>query len=778
MKAKRKIQKKTNTAGVIFLWTIIIVAILGISAAVFYFYKANEKVETGFVPSEEFRPTYEAMIKEIDNSDNALKVKEFGIEETIRIINGLEKAQFEYENFNDFLRHMAKQDYSRVPDDVIAVKIKLLPILQKMFQMQKEHKEMNFWKITKNAALNFLTDSESTDKFTNNVSNLTTSLLGGGFLDPAAVIEVVREPLKKIAEGYKEKGKLKKEIDRIVEEYTGYLSEYYPVYNKYMKEWNQLCLMKDKAYLDVYSGRMIDAYNTTTTILEKYPDNRETLLLSALSSIYIAPQFGKSVKEQPRLSKIIPENEISIDFNNNTPSGFEINNDSIQNPVDITDNTSPTDNDSDNESIDPNKYLIPHSKITEIQTEDWNPYYLEADMILDRYMERYPDYSAPALVLKGLLYQQLGINQQALSYFDQAAIEYPKQAEHLKDLLDAYCYRTYLNKSQEGLYLLKLYRSTMEGYGMFSPNFQKSLYYLKNNEKDKSQEEIYKHFFRRGNQGIYDCLLTDMEFCEKALYPSFKSMLLEQSFIDLNIEQTGFFFKNDDQIRIKINNRSDIPLENVRVFLCIHYTDMYTDEYDIVKVPTSKNKILHEENADIGTLKLEYNGKKFNDIVKVRAIVMTDDKVCWIDNINQRIGDLKPRYNFEEIDVNNILDGLRNIFLKELALDALNIKKLLLTKESENWVKNLDSDKKFVIELPRELALVSPLFSINEIKDKETAIRPERCILSGQSIKMRFNYRPKEGEIVPLYIYSDSFTLKVNILYKKEKSEIQDIEII
>jgi hypothetical protein len=726
----------------------------------------TEKNKNSYVATDEFRPTYDAMMKEAIEQSND-KVKEFGIEETVRIINGLEIAQSKSENFNDFLKYMAKQDYSRVPDDVKEVKIKLLSVLQKMFQLQNANKEVKFWTIAGNAALNTLTDPA----FTNNVSNLTITLASEGASvhvgsREAAGAAILKNIAETIAEVAKEKKELKNQLDKIQEEYIEYLSEYYPVYHKYMKEWNKLCLLKDKAYLDLYSGRILDAYNTTVTILEKYPNNRETMLLSALSSIYIAAQYGKTFKEQPRLrlNKIIPENR------------------------------------------------IPLSGTTEIQTKNWNKYYLEANMMLDWYTELYPDYSAPSLVLKGVLHQQLGMNQQALSYFDQAAMEYPNQAEHLKDLLDAYCYRTYLNKSHEGQYLLKLYRSTMEGYGMFSPNFQKARYYLENNEIEKSQEEIYKHFFRRGNQGIYDCLLSDMEYCEKALYPGFKRMLIEQSFIDVDIEKTGLMLKDDDQIRVKINNRSDIDLENVRIFLCIHYTDMYTDEYDIVKVPNSKNRISQfEENTDMGTVKLDYNNKKFKDIIKVRAIVMTDNKIGWIDNVNQRIRDLKPHYNIGATNVNNILDGLRKVFLKDLNLDVADIKNLLLTQTKSKSQTNSNSknkavetaetigtvlapvvtlsykfiasitgsSKNFMIELPRKLALISPLFSINEIQEKETAIKPEKCVLSGQSIKISFNYEPKEGEIVPLYLYSDFITLKINILYKKDGSEIQDIiEII
>jgi len=173
-----------------------------------------------------------------------------------------------------------------------------------------------------------------------------------------------------------------------------------------------------------------------------------------------------------------------------------------------------------------------------------------------------------------------------LSYLDQAAMEYPRQTEALTDLLDSYRSRTYLNKTPEGQYLLRLYRSTMEGYGMFSPNFLKSKYYAQKGMMEESKNEIFNHFFRRGNQGIYDCLLSDMQFCEDYLYSSFKQLLMEHSFIDVAITPaTDWKFSDkDDEIQVSINNRSDIDLENVRIFLCIHYTDMYKDEYDVVKV--------------------------------------------------------------------------------------------------------------------------------------------------------------------------------------------------
>ncbi len=60
----------------------------------------------------------------------------------------------------------------------------------------------------------------------------------------------------------------------------------------------------------------------------------------------------------------------------------------------------------------------------------------------------------------------------------------------------------------------------MEGYGIFSPNLLKAHYYAEHNDVEKSKEEIYNHFYRRGNQGVYDCLLSDMQYCEDNMYSS------------------------------------------------------------------------------------------------------------------------------------------------------------------------------------------------------------------------------------------------------------------
>lgn len=71
-------------------------------------------------------------------------------------------------------------------------------------------------------------------------------------------------------------------------------------------------------------------------------------------------------------------------------------------------------------------------------------------------------------------------------------------------------------------------------------------------------------------------------------------MLLEQSYVDLKYEPSAKFMKmgkKKGRIDVSLTNRSDMRIENVRVFLCIHATGMYKDDYDVVKIPESKSVV-------------------------------------------------------------------------------------------------------------------------------------------------------------------------------------------
>ena len=217
---------------------------------------------------------------------------------------------------------------------------------------------------------------------------------------------------------------------------------------------------------------------------------------------------------------------------------------------------------------------------------------------------------------------------------------------------------------------------------------------------------------------------------------------------------------------------------------------MYKDEYDVVKCP-SINIIKHHDKTEVGVVKLTYEDKKYDDITHIRAIAMTDDKICWIDNV-----DYKYVHAYE---ASNASDKAKkqNQTRREEFLGAFNVtaESLLSTISSGikiySNIKNGDKsiwdsvtdiwsgdDKKLKIELPRILSLIDPVFSLHQLKDKDNAMLPKENYLAGSNIRLKFDYEPKNGDIIPLYIYSDYVSFKVTIQFKDGKAEIQKIELV
>ena len=319
--------------------TLVVAAVLGIAAVVIWHFWPQEAVNLEeYVPSEEFMPAYEAM--QVDEPD-------YDIEETVRAMNALEMAQCQSEDFLSYLEYVAKQDFSRVAPDVLEQKKKLFPILQRLYDLQKEHEELDdVWMLMRSA-------TSGATKFAsevNPVAVIGSMLVGDATLSTMSVGDGVEKAKIAAFDEYEKQKELKRQLEREIEavrmSYLGYLEAYAPVYYKYMREWNMLCLKKDKAYIDLYGGRSIDAYNMTEEILKEYPTNREALLLKSLALINIASNY------QPAADSTAERNQLSA--------------------------------------------LSKEMNLLLGQTEEVNEFYIEAENTLDDYMSLYPSRSAPA----------------------------------------------------------------------------------------------------------------------------------------------------------------------------------------------------------------------------------------------------------------------------------------------------------------------------------------------------------------------------------------------
>ena len=696
-----------------------------------------------YQPVDEFIDAYEAL----SEGEQAATDAPYDLEQTIRVINAMELAQMHAESFDEFLDYMASQDYTGVAPDVLEAKRKLFPLLEYTYQLQEKDEQLsNVWMLMRSVAKggeSLMEDTSLAELIMLMHSDLFAlfHLASGGNME-----NVLNEAFEQYENDAKLKAQVRNDLDRLRDSYRNYLEYYVPIYKKYMGEYDALCIEKDQAYFDLYGGRADDALKHTQHILDKYPNNAEAMLLHSMGLILESA------------SEIEPKPSIRM---NNIETG------------------QPQPNDDEEE-----RHQLPMSVKQR-----------EADDMLQRYTELYPTRTAPALMLEGLLYQQLGDQNTAMLRFHQASVEYPRQAERLTDMLDAYNMRTYLTKTQEGQYLRRLYASTMEGSCLFSPNLQKARNYASQGNMDESRKEIFNHFFRRGNQGIYDELLSDMQFCEENLYGPFKSLLIEQSYIDVSVEPTSswLFWKDKSEVRVSLSNRYDLRLENVRIFLCIHYTDMYKDEYDVVKVPKTQNIVEPHSTADLGVMELNYRDKDYDDITRIRAIAMTDDRICWIDEVKYKQAKALTPDRGDNSNLNASQQRERKEYLSNYSLEPKKLQQTLRegvivlppeedpTEEKTTWksIKGWFShpDNTLSIELPRTLVMADPVFSIRPL-DADDALQPDENYLSGTSIHLHFDYEPELDEMIPLYIYTEAADFRVDIVYRGQDSQINMVEIL
>ena len=729
-----------------------------------------------YKPVDEFVDAYEA----ISSQTGLQSGKDYDLEKTVRVLNALELAQVRSESFDEFLDYMARQDYTGVAPDVLEAKRKLFPVLEYTYKLREQDEQLSdAWLLMRGAARGGETLVRNTS-----ASTLLRAALGDMF----AVLGIVNgedaerstnEAFAQYEKDKKLKSQLRDDLQKLRASYRQYLEDYTPIYKKYMQEYDALCIEKDKAYLDLYAGRTEEALSHTQSILQQYPDNPEAMLLHAMALIMTSVNgSGFMVNGSGFMVH---------------GSKFKVPDSVIPTPVIPDSALSPQPS-----ALFPDSVVPGEEKPLTINPEPLtlNPSPLTvASALLARYATRYPSRTAPALVLEGLLLQKMGDEQAAMSRFHQASVEYPRQAAQLTDMLDSYNRRNYLTRTPEGQYLRRLYASTMEGYGLFSPNLLKAKYYADQGKMDQSREEIYNHFFRRGNQGIYDELLSDMQFCEEHLYGAFKGLLLESSYVDVSIEPESewLFWDSDDVMRVTINNRSDLDLENVRVFLCIHYTDMYKDEYDVIKVPHTANIIAKHTTADLDTVTLRYPGKTYKDITRIRAIAMTDDRICWVDDVNYKQSHALSFLRGGQRDASALQAQAREEYLRTYSLEPQKLRRTLqegitiLPPEEDpsadrswwdtflSWFSSPDNDLK--VELPRVLAMTDPVFSLHPL-DSDEAITPEDNYLSGTVIRLRFPYVPAYGDHLPLYIYTESATFLADILYRGATSQVVSVTIL
>ena len=613
-----------------------------------------------------------------NSTDNALSerlnkvkkenAKSINLEATIKTIFVLDEAIKNVKDVNEYKEYLYKFDMSGVAPEVVECFIKLVPILDNLYDSEIE-KEINesLWLV-----FSELNDVEQT------LINAGTQLVAKDYMGAALTALQARNDARKIGfKRYKKDLEIQKKIRDINNDYHEYLKFSSPIFLKYMSEWDKLCAQRDQAYISLYNSNYNKVLEFSEEALKISSTDREATLLKGFSLLKL--------------------------------NNFDIGNSEGQ----FSDN-------------------------------------IEIQNLLDNYFNKFPKSTAPAFILKGMFEYKKGDIESAMTSFDEASILYPKQSEELLDLANIFNIRSSIFRSVESEFISKSYMSMMEGFGNFSPNFQKAIIHNDLGNTNKALEEIKRHFFRRGNQVVQDYLPGDLNFCNKYLTDIFSKMFVEHPFVDIEVSK-GSIIDPKNSLRVKMINNSDRFIENVRLFLCIHFTDTYKDSYQVFRVPDALNNLdaFSEKKFDeplvVNYKWLDSEKEVPEDIVRVRGVIITDDIVSWID---------EEGFKFKEAQENFNKYGIENTNFSSEILQELNQAKVLVDR---GYVYN-----DITFSITKKIIEFDPYVTINNI-NSINPIRPSEKLVDGNQLVYKFRTRKKIDELKDILLVTNQGSLNIPI---------------
>ncbi|MFT4627381.1 MAG: hypothetical protein ACI8PZ_006065 [Myxococcota bacterium] len=212
----------------------------------------------------------------VDKLKEAEQAETYDIDATVRVIHGIDKALEEQEDLEGYLRVLARQDYTGVAPEVLASRSEILGVIQELYATQTRAEDQQaLWEMTSELLLSTLS---------------VVSVQGAADpLAPSASFSVDREQAKEILTDMKERqadhARLVQEVDRLERELFDALVGYSDVYWKYVREWDALGVVRDRAYLASYGEDWGAAAAAAEQAIAMAPSEREAHLILAWALI-------------------------------------------------------------------------------------------------------------------------------------------------------------------------------------------------------------------------------------------------------------------------------------------------------------------------------------------------------------------------------------------------------------------------------------------------------------------------------------------------------------
>lgn len=360
----------------------------------------------------------------------------------------------------------------------------------------------------------------------------------------------------------------------------------------------------------------------------------------------------------------------------------------------------------------------------------------EVGVLLDDFAKKHPDGSAPALLLQGVRHARMGRENEARLAFQQSAAYYPRQSDRLLDMLDPYEQRAYLRKSREGSFIVEQYRGTMVGAGYFSPDLQMARLLFDQGDVEGAEAKVLDHFARRRAQQQWDFVLSDVRFCHELLGPRFWNLFPEDAWLDLQVSPTLL----GGGLNLSVHNRSEKTLHNATLVLALHFTDTFPGDYEAIPVPGTQPALPAGQATSFGSVEIAvetpFGVKSVADVVTHRAILISNEAVTWVDTDQFKIAEAEA---FQE--------RRRAAKTKDVPVEppVVRANPAFRTKVDEVFraapskssmkVEPRYGKDDVLIELPRELAILRPVFRLQRGNEVFTA---SDNLIEGDHIALRF----------------------------------------
>ena len=205
-------------------------------------------------------------------------------------------------------------------------------------------------------------------------------------------------------------------------------------------------------------------------------------------------------------------------------------------------------------------------------------------------------------LLRANFYRLIGDKGKARNHYDHASAYFPKQADELDDMLNPYRFRAFLRKSREGNHIVRQYEATMLGAGYFSPDLQMASMLYSDGKVEEANRKVLDHFARRRIQGQWNFVISDIQFCQEIMGVDFERIFPADNWVDLIVETSSI---SSDTIRVAVKNRSDQPIRNATLVLCINFSDMYPDDYQTWTVGDTAPVLPPGEVVKYGNLEID-----------------------------------------------------------------------------------------------------------------------------------------------------------------------------